>query len=124
MDLAALEAYVAACIGAVQSAFYRLEKETGKALFKAKHKAWRRTLTQVERSFLNRMIRLRDTDVHKEDIMLSSYVSVLPSRVFQTGPDSKDVTTRTKYLVHGDEVSSACGRFLSLMEGFVEYCQR
>lgn len=74
----ALEAYLSACLGAAQAAFYRLEKEVGKATFARKQKAWRRRLSEEERAFFNWMMGQRDLDVHQEDPKTTIKEKALP----------------------------------------------
>lgn len=141
-DRSVIEACVSACIGAVQSAFYRLRDEIG-AGFEAKHKTWRKSLTQDELAFLNRMIKLRDMDVHIDDIALSAKVSAIPAHLVPgvtvfpgplragvlnpiTGGQpsvAPSLVTFQKYSLVGDEAASTCEKFLTLMGRLVEYCQ-
>src|SRR5438128_11511386 len=68
------EFLLSACLTAAQSAFYVLHTDGGD-LFNHEHKRWRQqTRTQEERAFLNRMIGLRDDDVH-EGIMDAASVT-------------------------------------------------
>jgi hypothetical protein len=58
-----MEFYFSASLTAAQSAFYVL-RHHDRATFESEHHRWRRTRSGDERVFLNRMVALRDDDVH------------------------------------------------------------
>jgi hypothetical protein len=142
-----MEFYLSASLTAAQSAFYVLRAYVGNS-FEREHKAWRQTRKEDERAFLNRMIGLRDDDVHEGTIdaaTLNQFVDKRPSHgvaIFGSPPDA-DVegknpdgsTVRgpvlssvpTIYIDHAGnkiEATSACQQFTALLRELVEHFKR
>jgi hypothetical protein len=126
-NLLDIEAHVSSCFGHIKAAFYRLRTELGPQDFMVKKKEWKNTLTEEDRAFFNRMIGLRDLDVHTDDIPLSIAISVLPAHLDPDmtrldPPDSSSLLVQvSKFKLEGEDVAIPCERFLALMERLVEY---
>lgn len=142
-DWLVVETLLSACLGATCSAFYRLEKEVGKATFKAKKIYWlMKRLTPQDRAFFNKMTKERDLDVHvtspatkpKEKTIPAHQVPNVqvfaPPGVLVPNPETGGAPHFAQSWViahetyHGeDEVTQACKRFLELMEDLVKEFQ-
>jgi hypothetical protein len=74
------------------------------------------------------MMDLRNDDVHSHDIPLSVVISIPPDHLvmdqalakWRLVPDAP----LSKYRLGGQDVAVQCEKFLTLMEGLVEYAQR
>jgi hypothetical protein len=142
-----MEFYLSAALTAAQSAFYVLRDGTGRA-FDRQHKKWRQTRTQKERAFLNRMIRLRDDDVHRGTLDATTFDKFVDARMFsavhrfdysgdalvqETNPDGTTVRAPgltmlpALYIEHAGqriEATTACQHFIALLSDLVEYIKR
>jgi hypothetical protein len=139
-----MEFYLSAALTAAQSAFYVLRDGAGRA-FEKQHKRWRRTRTQEERTFLNRMIRLRDDDVHAGTMKATSLDKFVTAHSFhrvmtfdapgeamieEKNPDGSTVrgpalgTVPTLYIDHAGkriEATTACQQFIALLSDLVQH---
>ena len=138
----AIEALLSACLGAAKSAFYRLEKEIGKTTFKPRQAQWRKSLSRDDREFFNRMLKLRDEDVHVTDPQTSVKQRWLPAHMvpnvevsappgvvvpnpapggyppFAVGWVGVADTT-----LEGQEIADICERFINLVAGLISACK-
>jgi len=139
-----MEFYFSATLSAAQSAFYSLDHHVGPS-FNREHSRWRQTRTQDERAFLNRMIGLRDDDVHKGNTDATSLMKFMDARRFgqvhvfgfdadalvrETNPDGTTVsgpalvTVPALYIDHAGrtiEATKACADFIALLRDLVEH---
>lgn len=92
------ECYLSAALGAVQSAFYAMDGEerdqAARKAWRDAERAWRLELPERERALFNRIVRLRDDDVHVGDIGARAETrwSQAPSPFFASPPDGFAVT--------------------------------
>jgi len=128
-DSIALESYLSAFLGAIQSAFYRLGKEVGKDTFRMKQKQWRSRLPQEDRKFFNWMTKQRDLDVHELPPTTTTkgkrYGVHSISNVQSSAPPGVDpghVILYQHYL-GSLEITNACEKYMSLMESLVQEFQ-
>ena len=137
-DAPAIEAFLSACLGATKAAFYRLEKEVGKTVFKGKKTRWHTGLDVKERKFFNWMMKQRDLDVHETDPKttlkqkaIPAYVVpgvhvVSPPGVLVPNPDpSGHPRFAPGWVIHGEvqlgaqEATAACEKFINLMDSLL-----
>lgn len=137
-----MEFYLGASMTAAQSAFYVLDDNV--SAFKQEHRCWRKARNEDDRGFLNRMIKLRDDDVHQgmvDATVRHTYVDAarVPGVKVLAHPDASvemqnpDGTTirapvlmgsDTLYIEHGDrriEAAVACQRFIALLRDLVQH---
>jgi hypothetical protein len=136
-----IEFFLSACLTAAQSAFYVLRDHTGDS-FNREHRRWRMSRSQDDRAFLNRMISLRDDDVHSGVVDATSYHSYIDAetvpgvQVFGPGvvelenPDGTRVRGRVLmgvellYIEHAGqriEAGRACQQFIALLGHLVDH---
>jgi hypothetical protein len=111
--LRAVEAYLSGCLGAVQSAFYALEKAHPR--FRAVHGQWRRSLEPADREFMNRMMAERDNDVHLG--RTTFHLCLTPQPI---GAPPIPIEFRLNLGGrHPGEIAGACRRFIALMADLI-----
>lgn len=141
-----MEFQVSATLTAAQSAFYVL-RDHHRATFQREHQHWRQTRTADERAFLNRMIKLRDDDVHFGELdatSLNAYVdaTTVPgvtimgspdAFVEMENPDGQKVRAtalmgvQALYIDHAGqriEATAACRQFIALLRDLVARFKR
>jgi hypothetical protein len=141
-----MEFHLSASLTAVQSAFYVL-RDHNRSNFESERHRWLQTRSEDERSFLNRMMSLRDTDVHSGMLDAASVdthvdaarvpgVTVFgPPGVFVEGqnPDGSTVraaalmTVQALYVEHAGkriEATVATRHFIALLRDLVEHFNR
>jgi len=111
--LLAVESFLGGCLGAVQAAFYILDGEAPQS--NTVFRRWKSSLRQVDRKFLERMMKERGDDVHQGRTTLHQNLTIQPGG---TPPKS----TEFRFRSHSDkaEIVDACQRFIALIEGFAE----
>ncbi len=144
-----IEAYLDACLGAIKSALYRLEKEVGTPIYNAALAKWRgelRKLSPLELHRFDRMQKLRNMDVHKEDIKTTIEPKAIPAphinitgMVAVSGPPGEPLPNPvpggeppfapawvigSEVFVDSVEAAAACEKFLALAERFVAEFQK
>jgi len=141
-----MEFHLSASLTAVQSAFYVL-LDHNRSNFESEHYRWRQTRGEDERAFLNRLMKLRDTDVHfgmLDAASLHTYVDAArlpgvkvlgPPGVFveAQNPDGTTIqapvlmTVRALYIEHAGkriEATVAAQQFIALLRDLVEHFKR
>ena len=137
-----MEFHLSASLTAVQSAFYIL-RDYNRSTFQRELHFWRQTRSDEERAFLNRMMSVRDTDVHfgtLDATSLHTYIDARrapgvmvwappdafvemqnPDGTMVRGPSLMDV--RAPYIEHAGkriEATTASGQFVALLRDLVE----
>jgi hypothetical protein len=110
--LLAVESFLGGCLGAVQAAFFTLEREAPD--FKVVHGQWKTTLSQAEREFVNRMMSERSSDVHAGNTTLHLNLTITPG--------SPETSEEFRFKGYGGavEISAACQRFIDLIQVLVD----
>jgi hypothetical protein len=80
-----IEAYTSACLGALKSAVYRLEKDVGRTEFRAGESKFKGRLDRAERNRYERMKNQRDFDVHEGDLSTTSAERAIPAHLAPAG---------------------------------------
>ena len=84
-DARGIDAYTSACLGALKSAVYRLEKDVGRAAFTAGESRFKGRLDSVERHRYERMRNQRDFDVHEGDLPTTTAERAIPAHLAPPG---------------------------------------
>jgi hypothetical protein len=142
-----MEFYVSASATAARSAFYVMRDHGGRAFSRAQ-KAWRRAHPPDDMAFHQRMIDLRDEDVHQGTVDATTHTKYVDAQTFgglqgfgypfeamveETNPDGTKVRAQALPAVPGlyieragkrIEAATACRRFTSLLRKLVEELKR
>jgi hypothetical protein len=106
--LLAIEAYLGACLGATQAAFFTLTRT--RPDFKTVESRWRNDLPLEDRELLNRMMGERDADVHFSETSLHLNMTIQPGAAPGTLAQSNEWRLKP-----GVELCAVCGRFIDLV---------
>jgi hypothetical protein len=135
-DAVAIEADISACLGAIKSALYRLQKEAGGQPYKKTLAYWKGTLSPAERHDFRRMTKLRDLDVHEDDIPTSIKEKAIPALsvrgftvstppgVLMPNPDPKGLPKFATAWVIGQEVLLEAGEAAGKCERYIDLLTR
>ena len=80
-----IEAYTSACLGALKSAVYRLEKDVGHTAFRSGESKFKGRLNRAERHRYERMKNHRDFDVHQGDLPTTLTERAIPAHLAPRG---------------------------------------